>query len=412
MDYRYLGFWGSGLFWVRVFLGGSCFFLFWFLFFGVFFHFIYHYSFITDSIYTFKVFYFLQPPTHSRLVESVEEFFKLAENIAHFAIERYFGYFHHYVVIGLKDLKQKCIEYYVCFTNMINGGPGEVAKRDISKTEVENAIKSKNLYVIEGPDYPKSDDEKEKAVARFQERKGESAYSLACNNCEHLVSYILTGNPLSEQIRKAGAWTKLFVDGFDNYISHGIRNLLKLSECLLATVPFHFFLKTAVSTVVNEAKRSISWYSSSVTEQVIDRSTKNVCICASNELKVCSTRILKSGRCTNAARGATKSALKKTVAATFLITGVIEGAFAVHEIRKLREQRNKNHIDQMDYKREVTKTVYGAAGASFGSVGAGLIGQAICPIPWFGFALGSAAGNYFGRGLATAVSGLIFDEMN
>lgn len=183
-----------------------------------------------------------------------------------------------------------------------------------------------------------------------------------------------------------------------------------MSECLLATVPFHFFIKTAVSTVVNEAKKSISWYSSSVTEQVIDRSTKHVCISASKNLNVSSTRILKSGRCTNAARGATKSALKKkTAATTFLITGVIEGAFAAHEISKLREQRNKNHIDQKDYKREVTKTVSGAAGATVGSVGAGLIGQAICPIPFIGFALGSAAGNYFGRGLASVVSGQIFD---
>lgn len=141
---------------------------------------------------------------------------------------------------------------------------------------MEEAIKSKSLYVIEAPDYPKSDDEKKRAAERFEERFDESAYSLACNNCERLVSYILTGNPFSEQIRKAGAWKKLFVDGFDNYVSHGVRNLLKLSECLLPTVPFHFFIKTAVSTVVNEAKKSISWYSSSVTEQVIDRSTKHV----------------------------------------------------------------------------------------------------------------------------------------
>lgn len=182
-----------------------------------------------------------------------------------------------------------------------------------------------------------------------------------------------------------------------------------MSEYLLATVPFHFFIKTAVSTVVNEAKKSISWYSSSVTEQVIDRSTKHVCISASKNLNVSSTRILKSGRCTNAARGATKSALKKKRLQHFFNNWRYEGAFAAHEISKLREQRNKNHIDQKDYKREVTKTVSGAAGATVGSVGAGLIGQAICPIPFIGFALGSAAGNYFGRGLASVVSGQIFD---
>lgn len=107
-------------------------------------------------------------------------------------------------MIGWKNLKTKCLENYVCFTCR-KKGIGEVAKRDISKTEVEEAIKSKSLYVIEAPDYPKSDDEKKRAAERFEERFDESAYSLACNNCERLVSYILTGNPFSEQIRKAGA---------------------------------------------------------------------------------------------------------------------------------------------------------------------------------------------------------------
>lgn len=107
-------------------------------------------------------------------------------------------------MIGWKNLRTKCLEYYVCFTCR-KKGIGEVAKRDISKTEVEEAIKSKSLYVIEAPDYPKSDDEKKRAAERFEERFDESAYSLACNNCESLVSYILTGNPFSEQIRKAGA---------------------------------------------------------------------------------------------------------------------------------------------------------------------------------------------------------------
>lgn len=72
-------------------------------------------------------------------------------------------------MIGWKNLKTKCLEYYVCFTCR-NKGIGEVAKRDISKTEVEEAIKSKSLYVIEAPDYPKSDDEKKRAAERFEER--------------------------------------------------------------------------------------------------------------------------------------------------------------------------------------------------------------------------------------------------
>lgn len=43
-------------------------------------------------------------------------------------------------------------------------GQGEVVERNISTTEVEEAIRSKSLFVIEAPDYPKSESEKKKAL--------------------------------------------------------------------------------------------------------------------------------------------------------------------------------------------------------------------------------------------------------
>lgn len=350
-------------------------------------------------------------PTHSRLVQSIEDFFRCAEHIAHFAIKRPLGYFHHYIVIGWNDVKNKIIEYYVCFSNMIKG-QGEVVERNISTTEVEEAIRSKCLFVIEAPDYPQSESEKKKALSRFWERFGEKAYSLAYNNCEHLVSYILTGNPFSEQIKKAGPLGKLFVDSFDNCISHGKRNMLKISGCLLAAVPVSFFCKAAVTTVVNEVGNSLSRSSSSLPEQAVDCATKNVCRNASKQLGCKSSQILKIKRCTNVARKASKTALKKSAATTFLITGAVEGAFAAYEIYKLRKQRKRNHINKIDFKREVTKRVSGAAGATVGSVGAGLVGQAICPIPVVGFAVGSALGNYVGRLAASTLSGQIVDGLN
>lgn len=97
---------------------------------------------------------------------------------------------------------------------------------------------------------------------------------MAYNICEHLVSYILTENPFSEQIRKAGAWKKLFVDFFDNFISHGKRYTLKISECLLTVVPVSFFFKAAVTTVVNEVHNSIPRYSSPLQEQAVDCAAK------------------------------------------------------------------------------------------------------------------------------------------
>lgn len=235
---------------------------------------------------------------------------------------------------------------------------------------------------------------------------------MAYNNCEHLVSYILTGNPFSEQIKKTGPLRKLVVDSFDNCISHGKRNVLKISGCLLAAVPVYFFCKAAVTTVVKEVGNSISRYSSSLPEQAVDCATKNLCKNASKQLGCKSSQILKLKRCTNVARKASKTDLTKSAATTFLITGAVEGAFAAYEKIKLGKQRERNHINKTDFQREVTKRVSGATGATVGSVGAGLIGQAICPMPGVGFAVGSALGNYVGRWAASTVSGQIFDELN
>lgn len=139
---------------------------------------------------------------------------------------------------------------------------------------------------------------------------------MAYNICEHLVSYILTENPFSEQIRKAGAWKKLFVDFFDNFISHGKRNTLKISECLLTVVPVSFFFKAAVTTVVNEVHNSIPRYSSPLQEQAVDCAAKNVCRSASKQLGCNASQILKSKRCTNDTRIASNAALKTKTAAT------------------------------------------------------------------------------------------------
>lgn len=63
-----------------------------------------------------------------------------------------------------------------------------------------------------------------------------------------------------------GVWKKFFVDGFDNYVSYGVRNLLKLLECFLVIVLFYFFIKIVVLIVVNEVKKLIFWYSFLVME--------------------------------------------------------------------------------------------------------------------------------------------------
>ncbi|XP_061167674.1 uncharacterized protein LOC133176579 [Saccostrea echinata] len=346
-------------------------------------------------------------PKFGRLVQSIEEFYKITKYVAHFAVKRSLGYFHHYIVAGWFDAKNKVFEYYVCFKNFFTG-PGQVAKNDISEEEIEEAIAEENLYVIEAPNYPKTEYQKEQAKARCWKRLGEKAYTLASNNCEHLVNYIMTGLPYSEQIMNAGVWKMIFVDSFDNVVCRGKRNFVKLGSCLLAVKPASAFVKIAVNEVLNVATELIPSPVSN-TANSAGRCATNLCKAACKNSQYTKSQLLASKECVDVAKTASKTALRKTAGATFIITGLIEGGMAAYEIRKLRKQRKNGFLSKRNFRREVTKSVSGAVSATAGTVAGGVIGQALCPIPVLGFAIGSALGNFFGRWIGSAASGQVFD---
>ena len=348
-------------------------------------------------------------------MESINEFYKLAKSIAHFAAKRSLGYYHHFIVVSFKDVKEKVWEYFVGFSTLIKGG-GEVQKKDIKdkKADIKNDIENGNLYVIEDPNYPKTDAEKEIANNRFKKRLGENAYNVACNNCEHLVSYILTGMPYSEQIRKAGKWIMCKADAASVVINGAWHARKWFSGCCIAIIPAERAMSAAVSTVVKEVNvvTAEALVKSCKKPVQAARATKTVCKRAAKQIKDCSAdKILKSQRCVDIANKSSKEALKKTAKMAFVTTGLVEGAFAGYEIYRLNEQRKENHINEHDYKRAVTTTVSGAVGATFGSVGGGVLGQALCPIPGLGFFLGSLLGNAAGRTGVSIAAGQIFDEV-
>lgn len=342
-------------------------------------------------------------------MESIDEFYELAKSIAHFAVKRKLGYFHHFIVVSFNDIKEIVCEYFISFTTWIKGGC-EVQKMDLKDKNYENEIEEENLYVIEDPNYPKTDAEKEIAIKRFLERLGENAYHLACNNCEHLVSYILTGEPNSEQIRKAGKWIMCKVDAASIAIN-GAWHALKCSGFLLATRPAYRAMINAISTVVDEVNLgTMNTVIKSKCQKPTAIATKTICKGASKQLKCKTNDLLKSQRCVDIANKASKEALKKTAKMAFVTTGLVEGAFAGYEIYGLNKQRKGNRMNDHDYKRAVTTSIFGAVGATFGSVAGGVLGQALCPIPGLGFFLGSLLGSVAGRMGVSIAAGQIFDE--
>lgn len=352
--------------------------------------------------------HYLQVPTHWSLVTSFDEVD--GSNFAHYAVKRVvFGisYFHHFIVMKLEEATSKIIEYCVSVTNMIFG-QGEVIERSLSEEEIEQAIKDNTLYVIEDPNYPKTDEEKDKAEKRFWERLGEEAYSLAYNNCENLAMYILTGNPISEQIRKAGVWKRFLIDTYDHYISNGKMNILKLAGSLL--FPVRHFIKLAVKAVIKEAQKAAIRFATPVVAETCTQAARNLSKYTSKKMGCEVSRLLKSKACVTVAEESSKKALAYTAGTTFVLAGAAEIVFTSLELKKLQEKLAKEHITKREYDREWNKKVYGAAGATVGCVACGVLGQTICPVPGVGYAIGCAVGNVCGRWLTSAFAGYWFDK--
>lgn len=118
----------------------------------------------------------------------------------------------------------KCFEY--CSTTL-----KELAifkQRDLSEDEIKQAIIGGNLYFIKAPNYPITEESVANACTRCYERLNEKEYALAHNNCEHAISYIMTGISNSEQVNDAGIFRKVMIDTID-FVCNGKKNFLSMA---------------------------------------------------------------------------------------------------------------------------------------------------------------------------------------
>lgn len=354
-------------------------------------------------------------PSHSRLVCSLDEIKNCTGAFVHIAIKRYFGYYHHIVVNNWEEAKKTIFEYSVTIHNLFNYGEvteKEFNEKEISEMELEKNILAKNVYIIDAPDYPKTPQEIWEAIKRLYKRLKEKAYSAINNNCEHLAKDVLTGKPKSEQIQKASAIKKLAVDSFDTCIINGKSNMKKIPWSLLSCIPVQYFIKVAIQAVKNEAKKSAVRMGAPIINETFTRTAKYLCKNASKQMGRDPSCLLNSKPCMSVAEEASKKALKSTALTSFLVTGTIEVVYARRELSALKQQQKDGIITQDDYDREWYKKISGAVGATVGSVGLGVLGQTLFPVPVVGYAIGNAVGNFFGRWFSSAFAGYCFDTIN
>lgn len=367
------------------------------------------------------------------LVKTLDDFYNYAEFIGHFAVKRPLKYFHHFIItswkngeFGKKDeedtkteeskqkkkRENKSYEYYVNFVNFIHG-IGVVKESPISEMEIKHVIGKGLLYVIEGPDYPKTIDQKKEAQERYKERVGENEYALAYNNCEHVVSYILTGKPFSQQIRDAGVWLMVVIDSFDSLLLNG-RSKVKLTGGFIAALPVYFYGKPAANMVVKFAEKITknAIMKGSGKQILVNKGTMTLCKEAGGKLGCSAEKLLQNKNCAAGANQANIELLGKAAVTTFAVTGIIEGANAYFEIQNLIKLEKKGHITKEQYDREEAKRIFEAVGATTGSTIGGVIGQSVIPVPYLGCAIGTLSGEIFGRWLYSACTGQVYDAFS
>ena len=309
-----------------------------------------------EIINSILLFYHFQRPENSRLISSIEEFDESIDPIAHVAIRRAYGEFDEFIICRTisKDGEK---EIYIYFKKQKSSGETE----NINMEEIKQAIADGNCFVIEDPCHLKTSQEEDCFVIE--------------DPCDLKTSQEEEEAPFGNKLRAYG--------------------------CSLATTMVSSFEEEATNAVVNEASKSLKWYipPSSAKEARVCMHTKTICKNASQKLgnRGSLSKILKCKKTSSVAKTASKESLKKAFYANLLITGGIEGAIAGYDIYQLR----KKNLSERDYNREFNKTVYGAVGATVGSVGAGMVGQVLCPIPVLGYSLGSMVGSYGGRLLAS-----------
>lgn len=151
-------------------------------------------------------------PSYSWLVTSKDDFWSYLDLGQHYAIKRdripfisSLVYYHHFIISSYCERSLLRVIHYAPPEQVLDSGL-RAKKRGIIRqadyfTEIMRAIREKNLYIIERPEYEQVS--VEDSLMRAISRLGETKYSVELNNCEHFVSWCKSGVHRSEQCSRA-----------------------------------------------------------------------------------------------------------------------------------------------------------------------------------------------------------------
>lgn len=319
-------------------------------------------------------------PTGGKQIPDLSNFKEKVGRCSHIAVYRpLLNMFHHYLVIEV-NRNSIMIIHNIGYARMSlsSGGFGKILKEKIefnTKKNNPNKLQSEHLdfdaglYLIEGSEYPTTENQKDQVIQRASRRIGETGYKFSSNNCEWFVTWAITGKGRCEQIENAGQAKRVLADVAD-------------------------------STVCN--------YRTATLKTIIDKGVQSSIIVVE---KAVASKILK---------GSSKLLVKTATTATSRIaTGAVaaigvvpvEAAACAFSINSLHNKMKDGQIDKRTFKREVTKKVSGSVGAAGAGIGGAVIGQILIPVPIVGGIVGGIIGGLIGRSSGSAISGAVYDNV-
>lgn len=322
-------------------------------------------------------------PTGAQKIENIDDFLAGARHFTHVAVFRSkLEYYHHYLVLDVGcDFVD--ILHYAAGKDAMQARA--VAQVTIQRIPLDSDLLdfSSGIYFIKKQNYPSTDDEKRLVCERIFTRLGETEYSASSNNCESLVTWILTGEASSEQFEKGSAWKRMFGDfigsGLDQVskVFHRLSDIpTKLSSMSISFNNLFCFLLAALLNTLKRAKTVFTV-------------------------------------------GSRATAAGVSTGVTAFVATPVEAAFCAKEIHALYRKGLKSHINETNFIREVTKKIGGSASsvvtATYGELFGAFFGQLVCSIPVLGGLvggfIGGVVGSFTGRALGTVVFGKLYDAV-
>lgn len=165
---------------------------------------------------------YFQIPPHGRLIKSMDELIEKSKKYVRVSVETSPGIFDEYMIIGSKDEEDK--ESYSCFRKQT---PGKDTRK-LEKKDFEQAIIDERAFIIEAPDYPKTEKEKEDVQDRFWDKTDTFAKEHILNPAR-AMSWLITG--LYDVLKDI--WDLLF-DLHHCLKDPFLRNVLRAAGCAFA----------------------------------------------------------------------------------------------------------------------------------------------------------------------------------